>query len=164
MMGHRLTLFAHTYALVCLSREIDIESDDEVLYQSKRSSQKKPDQHLSLPDLSDGLPTTTTTTTTSTTTNQVSHHSIQSSSTELSSSSNIHDTKLNRMSHRHRSIDNCLTYSHVFRCCLNRHSTNNINKWQSILTKCNTEKSKKSGKTHTHMTQDDFFFASVLFK
>jgi hypothetical protein len=38
---------------LCLNREIDIESDDETLYQSKRSSQIKRDQHLSLPDLTE---------------------------------------------------------------------------------------------------------------
>ena len=36
-------------------REIDIESDDETLYQSKRSSQIKRDQHSSLPDLTETL-------------------------------------------------------------------------------------------------------------
>ncbi|CAF4846585.1 unnamed protein product [Rotaria sp. Silwood1] len=35
--------------------EIDIESEDETLYQSKRSSQIKRDQHLSLPDLTETL-------------------------------------------------------------------------------------------------------------
>ncbi|CAF2522711.1 unnamed protein product [Rotaria sp. Silwood2] len=35
--------------------EIDIESDDETLYQSKRSSQIKRDQHSSLPDLTETL-------------------------------------------------------------------------------------------------------------
>jgi hypothetical protein len=41
--------------LFYLCREIEIESDDETLYQSKRSSQKKRDQHSSLPDLSETL-------------------------------------------------------------------------------------------------------------
>ncbi|CAF1233926.1 unnamed protein product [Adineta steineri] len=36
--------------------EIEIESDDETLYQSKRSSQIKRDQHSSLPDLTETLP------------------------------------------------------------------------------------------------------------
>ncbi|CAF2087571.1 unnamed protein product [Rotaria magnacalcarata] len=36
--------------------EIVIESDDETLYQSKRTSQKKRDQHLSLPDLTEKIP------------------------------------------------------------------------------------------------------------
>ena len=36
-------------------REIDVESDDETLYQSKRSSQIKRDQHSSLPDLTESL-------------------------------------------------------------------------------------------------------------
>ncbi|CAF3757449.1 unnamed protein product [Rotaria socialis] len=36
--------------------EIVIESDDETLYQSKRTSQKKRDQHLSLPDLTENIP------------------------------------------------------------------------------------------------------------
>ncbi len=36
-------------------REIDVESDDEALYQSKRSSQIKRDQHSSLPDLIESL-------------------------------------------------------------------------------------------------------------
>ncbi|CAF4061050.1 unnamed protein product [Rotaria sp. Silwood2] len=35
--------------------EIDVESDDETLYQSKRSSQIKRDQHSSLPDLTESL-------------------------------------------------------------------------------------------------------------
>ena len=38
-----------------LYREIEIESDDETLYQSKRSSQIKRDQHSSLPDLTETL-------------------------------------------------------------------------------------------------------------
>lgn len=38
-----------------LFREIVIESDDETLYQSKRASQIKRDQHLSLPDLIETL-------------------------------------------------------------------------------------------------------------
>jgi hypothetical protein len=41
--------------LCCLYREIEIESDDETLYQSKRSSQIKRDQHSSLPDLTETL-------------------------------------------------------------------------------------------------------------
>jgi hypothetical protein len=36
-------------------REIDVESDDETLYQSKRSSHIKRDQHSSLPDLTESL-------------------------------------------------------------------------------------------------------------
>jgi len=39
----------------CIYREIDVESDDETLYQSKRSSQIKRDQHSSLPDLTESL-------------------------------------------------------------------------------------------------------------
>ena len=37
------------------SREIEVESDDETLYQSKRSSQIKRDQHSSLPDLTEAI-------------------------------------------------------------------------------------------------------------
>jgi hypothetical protein len=40
---------------ILFSREIEIESDDETLYQSKRSSQIKRDQHSSLPDLTETL-------------------------------------------------------------------------------------------------------------
>jgi len=36
-------------------REIEIESDDETLYQSKRASQIKREQHSSLPDLTETL-------------------------------------------------------------------------------------------------------------
>jgi len=42
-------------------REIEIESDDETLYQSKRSSQIKRDQHSSLPDLKETLSKSNTT-------------------------------------------------------------------------------------------------------
>ena len=38
------------------SREIEVESEDETLYQSKRSSQRRRDQHSSLPDLTEPLP------------------------------------------------------------------------------------------------------------
>jgi len=38
-----------------LFREIEIESDDETLYQSKRASQIKREQHSSLPDLTETL-------------------------------------------------------------------------------------------------------------
>ncbi|UJR26562.1 hypothetical protein I4U23_007883 [Adineta vaga] len=42
--------------------EIEVESDDETLYQSKRSSQIKRDQHSSLPDLTEPLANNTITT------------------------------------------------------------------------------------------------------
>ncbi|CAF4961981.1 unnamed protein product, partial [Rotaria sp. Silwood1] len=41
--------------------EIDVESDDETLYQSKRSLQIKRDQHSSLPDLTESLTSSNTT-------------------------------------------------------------------------------------------------------
>jgi hypothetical protein len=63
-------------------REIDIESDDETLYQSKRSSQIKCDQHSSLPDLTESL-------TSSTNTSQISDHIEPSSSTSSVSTSAI---------------------------------------------------------------------------
>ena len=42
-------------------REIEVESDDEALYQSKRSSQMKREQHSSLPDLTETLANSNTT-------------------------------------------------------------------------------------------------------
>jgi hypothetical protein len=47
--------FSLLYIFVCIHREIEVESDDETLYQSKRSSQIKRDQHSSLPDLTESL-------------------------------------------------------------------------------------------------------------
>ncbi|CAF4971244.1 unnamed protein product, partial [Rotaria socialis] len=58
-------------------REIDVESDDETLYQSKRSSQIKRDQHSSLPDLTESITNSTSTSEI----NQISDHSEPSSST-----------------------------------------------------------------------------------
>ncbi|CAF0742387.1 unnamed protein product [Adineta steineri] len=57
--------------------EIDVESDDETLYQSKRSSQIKRDQHSSLPDLTETLTDTKNTKNI----NQISDHIVPSSST-----------------------------------------------------------------------------------
>ncbi len=62
--------------------EIDVESDDETLYQSKHSSQIKRDQHSSLPDLTESL-------TGSTNTSQISDHIEPSSSTSSVSTSAI---------------------------------------------------------------------------
>ncbi|CAF2134312.1 unnamed protein product [Rotaria magnacalcarata] len=58
-------------------REIDVESDDETLYQSKRSSQIKRDQHSSLPDLTESITSSNSTSEI----NQISDHSEPSSST-----------------------------------------------------------------------------------
>jgi len=55
-------------------REIDIESEDEALYQSKRSSQKRPDQHSSLPDLTEAIPPETPTSISSETRPNPLHH------------------------------------------------------------------------------------------
>jgi hypothetical protein len=61
------------------SREIEIESDDETLYQSKRSSQIKRDQHSSLPDLTETLANSKTTYNTSDKSNHIKPSSSTSS-------------------------------------------------------------------------------------
>lgn len=69
VMHRKMFFFVH--------REIDVESDDETLYQSKRSSQIKRDQHSSLPDLTDSLNDSNNTNDIS----QISDHIEPSSST-----------------------------------------------------------------------------------
>jgi hypothetical protein len=54
--------FSYHFLTIFLFREIEIESDDETLYQSKRSSQIKRDQHSSLPDLTETLSNSSKTT------------------------------------------------------------------------------------------------------
>ncbi|CAF0764190.1 unnamed protein product [Adineta ricciae] len=56
--------------------QIEVESDDETLYQSKRSSQIKRDQHTSLPDLSESLANDSNT---SYNNSETSNHTIPSS-------------------------------------------------------------------------------------
>ena len=68
-----------------IPREIDVESDDETLYQSKRSSQIKRDQHSSLPDLTESLNDSTSTNDIS----QISDHIDPSSPTSSASTSTI---------------------------------------------------------------------------
>lgn len=50
-----IEIIVHILFCFFVLREIDVESDDETLYQSKRSSQIKRDQHSSLPDLTESL-------------------------------------------------------------------------------------------------------------
>ena len=47
--------FVKSILLFCSFREIEIESDDETLYQSRRSLQIRREQHSSLPDLTETL-------------------------------------------------------------------------------------------------------------
>lgn len=69
-------------SLVFSFREIEIESDDETVYQSKRSSQIKRDQHSSLPDLSETLSNGQTT-------SNNSEHSNQNIPTPSSTTSTV---------------------------------------------------------------------------
>lgn len=63
------------------NREIEVESDDETLYQSKRASQIKRDQHSSLPDLTESLSNSNSTYKTS---ENSDHIQVSSSSTTSS--------------------------------------------------------------------------------
>ncbi|CAF0821417.1 unnamed protein product [Rotaria sordida] len=82
--------------------EIDVESDDETLYQSKRSSQIKRDQHSSLPDLTESLASSNNAHDLS----QISDHSEHSSSrSSVSTTTVLSPTSPIKMNSKRKSSD-----------------------------------------------------------
>ena len=134
---------------ICLSvfffhREIDVESDDETLYQSKRSSQIKRDQHSSLPDLTESLNDSNNTNDIS----QISDHIEPSSSTSsVPTSAMLSPTSPINIDSKRKGINPAFLFhenEEIVVSCRFQPIPNTLR--YSYFTQCHSKESKKDGK------------------